>query len=77
MKGTQRRISGLKGRIIELNKQINKHSLRDLWDYHKRFNFMSLESQKERKKGEGGRAEKVLEEIMAENFPNPSEPQTG
>lgn len=28
---------------------MNKHTLRDLWEYNKRYNFMSLKFQKEEK----------------------------
>ena len=47
------------------NNSLPKQSLRDLREYSNRFNSVSLESQKDRKRAE---LKKVLREIMEETF---------
>ena len=71
----ENRISEGEDKMVEINeaerkkeKRIkrNEDNLRDLWDNVKRPNIRIIESQK--KKTEKGH-EKILEEIIAENFP--------
>ena len=76
MEQIEERISELEGRTIEItkfwtterkknNNSLPKQSLRDLREYSNRFNSVSLESQKDRKRAE---LKKVLREIMEETF---------
>ena len=70
------RISEVEDRMVEINKaerkkekglKKNENSLRDIWDDVKRPNIriMGVQEEEDKKKGH----EKILEEIIAENFP--------
>ena len=74
---TEERISDLEDRTVEFTameqnkekrKKKNEDSLRDLWDNIKRNNIcvIGVPEGEEREKG----PEKILEEIIVENFPN-------
>ena len=74
----EEQINGLEDRMVEITtteqniekrmKKKNEDSLRDLWDSIKCTNhcIIELPEGEEREKG----PEKILEEIIAENFPN-------
>ena len=73
----EERISDLEDRMVEFtaaeqNKEkrmkLNEHSLRELWDNIKCTNIciIGVSEGKEREKG----PEKIVEEIIVENFPN-------
>ena len=66
------RISEVENRMVEINeaeqkKELNEDNLRDLWDNVKHPNIQNIGVPEEKDKKKG--SEKILEEIMVENFP--------